>query len=92
MNINLEERRVIVIDGIEYPILYDFEVLHSGWELDNEAFIIKFNGENRLVWSNHNNLYLVDKTEDRTLLDTFIHDYNNAIDSTKTALDKLEEE
>jgi len=36
MNINLEERRVIVIDGIEYPILYDFEVLHSGWELDSQ--------------------------------------------------------
>jgi hypothetical protein len=63
-------------------ILIEFTVLHKGWELDNAAWIIKYQGETELVVTNHGGLYF----EDPQFLMDKIGEYQSVISNTQRAL------
>ena len=75
---------------ISLPVLFEFNFLYSGWELDSIGYIVKYCGNYRLVASDHGNLFLVPKDEAITYLNGFLVDYENALGKTKRALSFLD--
>ena len=57
-NIEVLDKRVLVINDVEYDIIEQIFVPHIGWELDYLAFIIEYEGKRRLVYSDHGELYI----------------------------------
>lgn len=76
-------------ESISLPVLFEFNFLYSGWELDYIGYIVEYCGCKRLVASDHDGLYLVPKDESVTYLKGFLIDYKNAIEKTSTAIDIL---
>ncbi len=79
-------------ESISLPILFEFNILYSGWELDSVGYIVKYCGSYRLVASNHGKLQLILKGEAIPYLTGFLLDYETAIDKTKRALSFLDQE
>ena len=58
LNIDIQKKKVCIINGLECPVLKEFTVVHIGWELDNEGYIVEYQGENRVVLSSHGSFYM----------------------------------
>lgn len=59
--IEVVEKKLLVIDGIEYNIIKQFFVPQIGWELDYLAYIVEYEGKRRLVYSDHGDLRIKDQ-------------------------------
>lgn len=57
-NIEILEKKVLIIDDVEYNIIKEFFVPQIGWELDYLAYIVEYEGKKRLVCSDHGTLYM----------------------------------
>lgn len=102
MAIHIEDRQVCVIDGVDYTVLYHFNVAHIGWESDHNGYIINYDGQNRLVLSNHGKFYMVDddkvspfgeihQRKDVLELQLQIDSYRELINNTNKAIEYLTE-
>lgn len=60
-NIEILEKKVLIIDDVEYNIIKEFFVPQIGWELDYLAYIVEYEGKKRLVCSDHGVLYMMDQ-------------------------------
>jgi len=74
-------KEVCTVDGVKYPILKKFTVLHPGWELDDIGYIIDYQGIPRLVLSDHGTFDFVEQ-------DLRNYFYENKSDPTPTPLDQ----
>ena len=73
----------IIEDKIVEAILFDFEILYSGWEMDSQAWVILFtDGSKSVVLTNHNIPYIAKWTE----VDEIVEKYRKAILDIKTAI------
>lgn len=98
-NIELLQKKVLIIDGVEYDIIKEFFVPQVGWELDYMAYIIEYEGERRLVYSDHGELYIIDKDlrddlgrKDQNFIEITIEVQEEHIENLKEALKLLQEE
>jgi len=66
-------------------ILHKFPILYAGWEMDNVGYVVKAEGLNILVLSNHEKLYVADRVE----LEEKLQEYKEAIRETEKALELL---
>jgi hypothetical protein len=97
--IKIETQKVAVIDNVKYPIVLAFDVLHKGWEMDDEGYIIKMGDEYRFVWSDHGTYSLMDNTQFRDtdldsaqdigILSNFISQYSSVINDMQSAIKLL---
>ncbi len=99
--IKVKTIKVVTIDDENYPVIFEFPVLWQGWELDDVGYIIEYDGENRLVWSDHGEFKLISNVAPKPIVDlptnpldidilsNFIKKYKEVIESTKRAIDLL---
>lgn len=76
-----ESRKVaatVTVDGVDYVAKKVIEVLHSGWESDNCAWLVDDNGKMKIVMSNHGSTYFANKSE----LEEKLKEYRDTIDAT----------
>ncbi len=43
----------IKVNGETYPVIFQFDVLWSGWECDSDAWVVETDGGLALVMTNH---------------------------------------
>jgi hypothetical protein len=98
-NIEVLDKRVLVINDVEYDIIKEFFVPQVGWELDYMAYIIEYEGERRLVYSDHGELYIMDKDlrddlgrEDQNFIEITIEMQEEHIENLREAWELLQEE
>ena len=91
--ITINDRNVVTIDDIDYPIVYQFPVAIKGWKMDSNGYIILFGGKYRVIWSDYSRYFMLsDKhsvnndSEQVRLLKGFLRDYQILIEKTQHAL------
>ncbi len=72
----------ITVSGKTYPVLHQFPVLHNGWEMDNDGWVVTDRGRPRLVMSTHGGKYFIMAAE----LVEKIAEYQKAMAETQEAL------
>ena len=104
--VSVDTKKVATIENEEYPVLFEFEVAHIGWECDSVGYVIEYHGEPRLVLTNHGSPYLVslgrltllDETDgtvvrhDTEILSGYIRLYQSLIDQTNKAIKMISTE
>lgn len=82
-----EKERLMTLEynGKKYKAIYGFNVMYSGWDCDDFAWIIEDNGIKKLIMTNHGTPYEAEMSELEGLMKT----YQEAIDNTKVALELL---
>lgn len=70
------------VQDIEFTAIEKCDVLWSGWECDNTAWIVEHEGQKKLVASNHGNTYFAE----RSFLEKKIKEYEQAIANSKKVL------
>jgi hypothetical protein len=81
--VKIETREICVINGVDYPVIKKFTVVHPGWELDDVGYIVNINEQNRLLLSDHGEFSLVDnKPRKDTRLRTFCPELFDKNDKT----------
>lgn len=75
----------IKVNGETYPVIFQFDVLWSGWECDSDAWVVETDGGLALVMTNHGSKYFADTSE----LKERISSYENTIENTNKALGML---
>ena len=64
-------------------LLYEFTILHKGWEMDNSGFIVKDQyNKNLIILTSHENFYIGKKNQ----LEEKLLEYEKVIKETKEAL------
>ena len=71
----IEKFNTIVVGDKTYKAIDGCDVLWSGWECDDSAWVVEENNQKRLVASNHGSLYF----EDAQFLENKIKEYHDAI-------------
>lgn len=103
-NISVCTKTITIIDGVEYDVLYKFDVAHVGWDCDPTGYVINYQGENRLVLTNHGSPYLVSNQhlrllekaegrrvkEDKEILEGYVSWYQELIKNTEKAIEMLD--
>jgi hypothetical protein len=74
----VDESLKVTVHGVNYIAKKVIEVLHSGWESDNCAWLVDDNGEMKIVMSNHGSTYFANKSE----LEEKLKEYRDTIDAT----------
>ncbi len=99
--ITVKTVKIITIDDIDYPIIFEFPILWQGWELDDVGYIIVYGGAHRFIWSDHGEYKMIsDKQSDPlcelstsphdiAILNNFIEKYKVAIEDTTRAINLL---
>ena len=101
--VSVDTKKVATIENEEYPVLFEFEIAHIGWECDSVGYVIEYQGEPRLVLTNHGSPYLVssehppflEKIENRVIrqdteiLSRYIRLYQSLIDQTNKAIEMI---
>jgi hypothetical protein len=63
--------------------LYEFPVMHSGWEMDSKGWVVELaDGRRAILLANHGVEYLAKPSE----LHELIEEYQQAISATRKAL------
>ena len=75
------------IEGKEIEkVLYEFPVLHSGWEMDNVGQVVDFtDGSSGLILTNHGRPYIGTIAG----LEAKVKEYEKAIEETDKAMTRL---
>lgn len=101
--IEIKTIKVVTIDGEDYPVIHEIPILWQGLELDDVGYIIQYDGENRLVLSDHGEFKLISNIApepivdlptdpmDVSILTNRIKSYKNAIENTKQGIKLLME-
>ena len=97
--IEIKTIKVVTIGGKDYPIIHEIPILWRGWELDEICYIIEYDDENRLVWSDHGeyklisnmspNINLALERSDISKLSNRVKTYKAAIDNTEQGIKLL---
>jgi rhamnose utilization protein RhaD (predicted bifunctional aldolase and dehydrogenase) len=66
-------------------VVFEFPILHSGWDLDSIGYVVDNNGSKILILTNHGVDYMADPYE----LETKIAEYQKTIMQTQKALTLL---
>lgn len=82
---NLQEKLKVSVGDKSFVAEKVVDVLWSGWECDNYAWLVNDNGEKKIVASNHGDTYFTDKS----FLEGKIKEYEDAINATKEMLSLL---
>jgi hypothetical protein len=75
----------IEVDGKQFKAIKAIPVYWTGWESDQYAWLVKDEGQLRVVASNHGSLYFTDKS----FLENKIAEYKQAISETEDLLSML---
>jgi hypothetical protein len=67
-------------------IVHKFRILHYGWEIDNDGYVVNVGGKNIFITTNHGRLIEMDL---RYLFDK-INEYEDLIKETKEAIKFLQ--
>ena len=105
MSIEIKDKRIAEIDGEEYDVLYSFQLAIPGWECDSNAHIVDYQGEPRLLMSDHGTFEVISKDEqqiyslsqekeipvrkDVSQLEEYIDSYRMLIEDTEKAIEYL---
>ena len=103
MTVEIITKKVCVVDDIEYDITKEFTMIYPGWDCDDRAYIISYQGENRLVTSNHGEFSIigkdiittlddVGKPRDELMLEIQIEALKGYIKKTEDALELLKKQ
>ena len=76
------DKKIIEAHG---RIIYEFEVLHTAWELDYKGWVVESSGVRKLILTNHGVTYVAKKSD----LKKKIQEYNKTIKGTEKALKLL---
>lgn len=66
-------------------IICKFPILHSGWEMDGEGFVVEKENKRNIILTNHSNPYISSIDE----LDKKISEYKEVIQATDRAIHLL---
>lgn len=76
----------VSIEGRQFTAEQVIDVLWSGWECDNHAWLVRDNGAARLVTTDHGSA----RFSDRAFLEGKLAEYQDAIAKTQALLDALD--
>ena len=76
------DKKIIEAHG---RIIYEFEVLHTAWELDYKGWIVESGKDRKIILTNHGVTYVAKKSD----LKKKIQEYSEAIKETEEALKLL---